>query len=102
MRPKSGGFRCRSVAGPFGHALTDLLGWARRRPRPLGRGGSTHVASDFCDLAGFNAGQEALREHDASLFPRFDSFERGGDGYHCFSKGRPAIPLMYSLRASKP
>lgn len=45
---------------------------------------------------------EFLHEHDVSLFPRFDSFERGDDGYYRFPKGRPAIPLMYSLRASKP
>ncbi|GHC71793.1 type 12 methyltransferase [Nocardiopsis terrae] len=44
---------------------------------------------------------EFLHEHDVSLFPRFDSFERSEDGYHRFPPSHPRIPLMYSLRASR-
>ncbi|MBR8744052.1 bifunctional 2-polyprenyl-6-hydroxyphenol methylase/3-demethylubiquinol 3-O-methyltransferase UbiG [Nocardiopsis sp. MG754419] len=45
---------------------------------------------------------EFLHEHDVSLFPRFGSFHRGEDGYYRFPEGAPGIPLMYSLRASRP
>ena len=45
---------------------------------------------------------EFLHEHDVSLFPRFASFQRDDEGYHRFPEGSPRIPLMYSLRASKP
>src|SRR5690606_22097879 len=45
---------------------------------------------------------EFLHEHDASLFPRFGSFERSADGYYRFPDSHARIPLMYSLRASKP
>lgn len=45
---------------------------------------------------------EFLHEHDASLYPRFESFERSGDGYYRFPDTHARIPLMYSLRASKP
>jgi hypothetical protein len=41
-----------------------------------------------------------LHEHDVSLFQRFESFEVR-DGYYRFPVGRPGVPLMYSLRASK-
>ncbi|MGW9633408.1 hypothetical protein [Nocardiopsis alba] len=44
---------------------------------------------------------EFLHEHDVSLFPRFSSFERSADGYYRFPEGRPRVPLMYSLRASR-
>ncbi|MGF0171199.1 class I SAM-dependent methyltransferase [Streptomyces sp. Marseille-Q5077] len=43
---------------------------------------------------------EFLREHDVSLFRRFESFEER-DGYFRFPTGRPRVPLMYSLRARK-
>lgn len=43
-----------------------------------------------------------LHEHDTSLFPRFGSFERSADGYYRFPDTHARIPLMYSLRASKP
>lgn len=42
-----------------------------------------------------------LHEHEASLFPRFGSFERSADGYYRFPDAHARIPLMYSLRASK-
>ncbi|MGW8883141.1 class I SAM-dependent methyltransferase [Streptomyces sp. NPDC055749] len=45
---------------------------------------------------------ELLHEHDASLFPRFGTLERKGDGYYRFPADRPRIPLMYSVRASRP
>lgn len=89
-----------------------------------------HVASDYYDLERFRAGADALRdrsvewqhpigavvsalaaaglrldflhEHEASLYQRFESFERSGDGYYRFPDTHARIPLMYSLRASKP
>lgn len=44
---------------------------------------------------------EFLHEHEASLFPRFGSFERSADGYYRFPDTHARVPLMYSLRASK-
>ena len=43
---------------------------------------------------------EFLHEHDVSLFRRFESFE-ARDGYYRFPAGRPRIPLMYSLKATR-
>lgn len=45
---------------------------------------------------------EFLREHDVSLFPRFGTLERQSDGYYRFPADRPRIPLMYSLKATRP
>ena len=44
---------------------------------------------------------ELLHEHDYSLFPRFPDMLVEGDRY-LLSPGRPRVPLMYSIRASKP
>jgi SAM-dependent methyltransferase len=43
---------------------------------------------------------EFLHEHDVSLFRRFETFEAQG-GYYGFPAGRPRIPLMYSLKATR-
>ncbi|MEO3972436.1 class I SAM-dependent methyltransferase [Streptomyces sp. CAU 1734] len=45
---------------------------------------------------------EFLREHDVSLFARFDNMTAGPDGYHRLPADRPRFPLMYSLKASRP
>ncbi|AJC56966.1 methyltransferase domain-containing protein [Streptomyces sp. 769] len=45
---------------------------------------------------------EFLHEHDMTLFQRFGVLRRGEDGYYRFPDDRPRIPLMYSLKASKP
>ncbi|MDJ0342614.1 class I SAM-dependent methyltransferase [Streptomyces sp. H10-C2] len=51
---------------------------------------------------------EFLHEHDATLFRRFETLERGaggedrGDGFYRLPPGSPRVPLMYSLRASRP
>ncbi|MFT2016206.1 class I SAM-dependent methyltransferase [Streptomyces sp. 796.1] len=46
---------------------------------------------------------EFLREHDKTLFARFGSLQRvAGTPYYRLPPGQPRIPLMYSLRASKP
>ncbi|MFD7442046.1 class I SAM-dependent methyltransferase [Streptomyces sp. NPDC059909] len=45
---------------------------------------------------------EFLHEHDVSLFERLGSLTRHEDGYHRFPAERPRIPLMYSLKATKP
>ncbi|MGW0465357.1 class I SAM-dependent methyltransferase [Streptomyces sp. NPDC003027] len=45
---------------------------------------------------------EFLHEHDVSLIPRFGTLRRREDGYYRFPADRPRVPLMYSLRASRP
>ncbi|MEV6165918.1 methyltransferase domain-containing protein [Streptomyces sp. NPDC052052] len=45
---------------------------------------------------------EFLHEHDVSVVARFSSLERHGDGYYRFPSDRPRIPLMYSVKASRP
>jgi 2-polyprenyl-3-methyl-5-hydroxy-6-metoxy-1,4-benzoquinol methylase len=44
---------------------------------------------------------EFLNEHDFDCFQRFGSLERDGGQYQ-FPAGRPRIPMMFSLRASRP
>ncbi|MCZ4096113.1 methyltransferase domain-containing protein [Streptomyces sp. So13.3] len=51
---------------------------------------------------------EFLHEHDATLFQRFGTLERDGqgssgrgDGFYRHPPGTPRVPLMYSLRASR-
>jgi hypothetical protein len=70
-----------------------------------------HVAGPFYDIEGFRSGRDTIRaflrvefprEHDATLFERFETLERGPDGMFRVPAGRPRIPLMYSLRARKP
>ncbi|GAA2677179.1 class I SAM-dependent methyltransferase [Streptomyces lunalinharesii] len=43
-----------------------------------------------------------LHEHDMTLFQRFGVLRRGEDGFYRFPEDRPRIPLMYSLKATKP
>jgi SAM-dependent methyltransferase len=45
---------------------------------------------------------EFLHEHDASLFARYRALEQHADGYYRFPAGRPRIPMMYSIKASRP
>ncbi|KUL43920.1 methyltransferase type 12 [Streptomyces sp. NRRL F-4489] len=45
---------------------------------------------------------EFLHEHDMTLFQRFGVLRRGEDGCYRFPEGRPRVPLMYSLKATKP
>ncbi|MFB7915283.1 class I SAM-dependent methyltransferase [Streptomyces sp. NPDC056061] len=54
------------------------------------------------ELAAAGLRIEFLHEHDASLFPRFSALERQADGFYRFPADRPRIPLMYSIRASRP
>ena len=42
-----------------------------------------------------------LHEHDFDAFQRFESLQRHGDEYR-FPPGHPRVPLMFSLRASRP
>ncbi|WP_274914391.1 class I SAM-dependent methyltransferase [Streptomyces sp. WZ-12] len=53
-------------------------------------------------LAGAGLRLDFLHEHDMTLFPRFGTLRRGEDGYYRFPQDRPRIPLMYSLKATKP
>ncbi|MFE5483664.1 class I SAM-dependent methyltransferase [Streptomyces sp. NPDC056527] len=45
---------------------------------------------------------EFLHEHDVSLYSRYETLQRQEDGYYRFPADRPRIPLMYSLKASRP
>ncbi len=45
---------------------------------------------------------ELLHEHDHTLFERWPFLERHDDGTFWLPAGMPRLPLMYSLRASKP
>jgi SAM-dependent methyltransferase len=42
-----------------------------------------------------------LNEHDFDAFQRFESLEHRGGQYR-FPAGRPRVPMMYSLRATRP
>ena len=42
-----------------------------------------------------------LNEHDFDAFQRFQSLERQGGQYR-FPAGRPRVPMMFSLRATRP
>ena len=42
-----------------------------------------------------------LNEHDFDVFQRFESLERRGGEYR-FPAGRPRVPMMFSLRATRP
>ncbi|WP_326660427.1 class I SAM-dependent methyltransferase [Streptomyces sp. NBC_00385] len=60
------------------------------------------VGSVVSALAAAGLRIEFLHEHDASLFARFPVLEHGSDGYYRFPAERPRIPLMYSVKASRP
>jgi len=45
---------------------------------------------------------EFLHEHDFDDFQRFDSLQRQADGSYRLPSGRPRIPMLLSLRASRP
>lgn len=45
---------------------------------------------------------EFLHEHDMTMFQRFGALQRGDDGFYRLPADRPRIPLMYSLKATRP
>ena len=45
---------------------------------------------------------EFVHEHDFELFQRFDSLRRREDGTYRLPPGQPRVPMMFSLRASRP
>jgi SAM-dependent methyltransferase len=45
---------------------------------------------------------ELLHEHDFTYWPRWPFLERRDDGLYRFPSGHPVLPLLYSVRASKP
>ncbi|MEE4422482.1 class I SAM-dependent methyltransferase [Streptomyces bugieae] len=53
-------------------------------------------------VAGAGLRIDFLHEHDMTMFQRFAALRRGDDGYYRFPGDRPRVPLMYSLRASRP
>lgn len=52
-------------------------------------------------LAGSGLRLDFLRERDVTLYRRFPELQRV-DGWYRFPAGRPRVPLMYSLRATRP
>ncbi|MEU7044679.1 class I SAM-dependent methyltransferase [Streptomyces varsoviensis] len=61
-----------------------------------------HTLGDVVSaLAAAGLRVDFLHEHDITLFQRFGSLERR-DGYYRLPPDRPRVPLMYSLRASRP
>ncbi len=44
---------------------------------------------------------EFLHEHDMTLFQRVSELNEGADGYWRMPEGRPRLPLMFSLKASR-
>ncbi|ONH32960.1 SAM-dependent methyltransferase [Pseudofrankia asymbiotica] len=53
-------------------------------------------------VAGAGLCLEFLHEHDCVPTQRFDTLVRGDDNLYRFPAGTPRVPLLYSLRASKP
>lgn len=45
---------------------------------------------------------EFLHEHDFDDWPRFESLQRQADESYRLPRGRPRIPMLLSLRASRP
>lgn len=60
------------------------------------------VGSVVSALAAAGLRIEFLHEHDSSLFARFPVLERQSDGCYRFPAERPRIPLMYSVKATRP
>lgn len=53
-------------------------------------------------LIGAGLALDFLHEHDHTASPRWPFLERAADGTYRMPEGRPALPLMYSVRASRP
>jgi SAM-dependent methyltransferase len=45
---------------------------------------------------------EFLHEHDMTVFQQFPELVRGDDGFFRLPEGQPRVPLMYSLKATRP
>jgi len=45
---------------------------------------------------------EFLHEHDKTVFRQFESYEKAEDGWWAPPADQPRIPLLYSLKASRP
>ncbi|WP_030672954.1 bifunctional 2-polyprenyl-6-hydroxyphenol methylase/3-demethylubiquinol 3-O-methyltransferase UbiG [Streptomyces rimosus] len=62
-----------------------------------------HTLGDVVSaLAAAGLRLEFLHEHDMTMFQRFGSLSRGDDGFYRLPAGRPRVPLMYSLKATRP
>ncbi|MFJ6748166.1 class I SAM-dependent methyltransferase [Streptomyces sp. NPDC091266] len=62
-----------------------------------------HPISDVITaLAGAGLRIDFLHEHDMTMFRRFTALRRHDDGYYRLPEDRPRIPLMYSLKATRP
>ncbi|MFT7837660.1 class I SAM-dependent methyltransferase [Saccharothrix sp. BKS2] len=80
------------------HTYTDGPGLTRTRSvqwqHPLGE--------VVTALAGAGLRLDFLREREHTLFRRYPVLEPTGTGGYRFPPGHPRLPLMYSLRATKP
>lgn len=62
-----------------------------------------HTLGDIVSaICGTGLRLEFLHEHDVTVFQQFPGLVRGEDGYFRMPEGKPALPLMYSLKASRP
>ncbi|MEY9857393.1 2-polyprenyl-3-methyl-5-hydroxy-6-metoxy-1,4-benzoquinol methylase [Catenulispora sp. GAS73] len=121
---KPGGFLYVSEFHPFGNTLDDEDGrtvaydYFDRSPQVWDEPGTyadfeaqtqQNVSVEFnhgigeivSALIGAGLRLEFLHEYDVTLFARFRALEQR-DGVYRLPEGRPRVPLMFSLRASKP
>ncbi|WP_199035704.1 class I SAM-dependent methyltransferase [Glycomyces salinus] len=62
-----------------------------------------HTLGDIVSsLAATGLRIEFLHEHDVTMFHRYATLEQGEDGLFRAPKGQPRVPLMFSLKASRP
>lgn len=61
-----------------------------------------HTMGDIVSaICGAGLRLEFLHEHDVTVFQQFPELVRGEDGMFRLPEGRPRLPLMYSLKASR-
>lgn len=62
-----------------------------------------HTLGDIVSaICGSGLRLEFLHEHEVTVFQQFPELVRSADGYFRMPAGRPRLPLMYSLKASRP
>ena len=77
-----------------GHPVLGPCGSAR---------GRTHTLGDVVTaLATAGLRIEFVYEHPYTLRARWPFLERSADGTYGMPEGRPELPLLYSLRATRP
>jgi SAM-dependent methyltransferase len=90
-------FDARGQGVDYSHTYTDGPAMTRTRQvqwqHPLGE--------VLTALAGAGLRLDFLRERDVTLFRRFPVLERS-DGEYRFPAGHPRVPLLYSVKATRP